>query len=112
MICDILYTKVVVLFKCEKRCIYIHPFPSPHPPALGLAFVPLGSKGLTIPAIRFTFNIYTGSGYLNAVLGIINLVMLIFVQNIKAQSFTSTPTSTMTINSNTGDKRMVKVSSG
>lgn len=80
-------------------------------PALGLAFVPLGSKGLTIPAIRFTFNIYTGSGYLNTVLGIINLVMLIFVQNIKAQSFTSTPTSTMTINSNTGDKRMVKVSS-
>eukprot|EP00731_Ephydatia_muelleri_P031426 Em0022g940a len=78
-------------------------------PALGLAFVPLGSGGLTIRAIRFTFNIYTGPGYLNAGLGIINLVLLFFVQNIKAQSFTTTTTSTMTVNSNPAEKKMVKV---
>ena len=87
--------------------------PLPHctspSPALGLAFVPLGSVGVSIPAIRFTFNIYTGPGYLNAVLGIINIVLLFFVQNIKAQSF---PAPTMVVNDSSTDKRMVKVSAG
>eukprot|EP00731_Ephydatia_muelleri_P037244 Em0427g1a len=58
------------------------------------------------------FNIYTGPGYLNAGLGIINLVLLFFVQNIKAQSFTTTTTSTMTVNSNPAEKKMVKVTAG
>ena len=47
--------------------------------ALGLAFVPLGYEGLKIDAIKFSFNMYTGPGYLSAFLGIINIVLLIFV---------------------------------
>ena len=47
--------------------------------ALGLAFVPLGSEGLKIGAIRFKFNMYTGPGYLSAFLGVIVIILLIFV---------------------------------
>ena len=67
--------------------------------ALGLAFVPLGSDGYTIPKIRFTFNIYTGPGYLSVLLGIINIVLLFFVQNIKAQP---NPVTTMVISDGEG----------
>ena len=48
-------------------------------PALGLAFVPLGSEGLKIDAIKFKFNMYTGPGYLSAFLGVIIIILLIFV---------------------------------
>ena len=47
--------------------------------ALGLAFVPLGYQGLKIDAIRFSFNMYTGPGYLSALLGVINIILLIVV---------------------------------
>lgn len=47
--------------------------------ALGLAFVPLGYEGHNIDAIKLRFNMYTGPGYLSAVLGIINIVLLIFI---------------------------------
>lgn len=47
--------------------------------ALGLAFVPLGNRGLRIDAIKFRFNIYTGPGYLSALLGIINIILLIVI---------------------------------
>ena len=47
--------------------------------ALGLAFVPLGSQGLEIDAIKFKFNMYTGPGYLSALLGLVIIILLIFV---------------------------------
>lgn len=74
-------------------------------PALGLAFVPLGSNGFSIRAIKFIFNIYTGPGYLNAVLGVINIVMLFFIQNIKAGSL---PETNMVVNAD-NEKKMVKI---
>ena len=43
----------------------------------GIAFVPLGSNGLSIPAIRFELNIYTGPGYVGVILGVINLIVII-----------------------------------
>lgn len=49
------------------------------PLALGLAFVPLKAEGWSIPAIRFHFNIYTGPGYLGGLLGVVNILLLIFV---------------------------------
>ena len=48
-------------------------------PALGLAFVPLGYEGLKVDAIKFEFNMYTGPGYLSALLGVINIILLIVV---------------------------------
>ena len=48
-------------------------------PALGLAFVPLGYEGLKIDAIKFRFNMYTGPGYLSALLGVVNIILLIFI---------------------------------
>ena len=47
--------------------------------ALGLAFVPLGAKGWRITAIKFIFNIYTGPGYLGALLGVVNIFLLLFL---------------------------------
>ena len=46
---------------------------------LALAFVPLGSTGVYWSAIRFHFNIYTGPGYLSALLAVINILLVIFV---------------------------------
>ncbi len=51
--------------------------------ALGLAFVPLGSKGFFIEPIKFHFNMYTGPGYLSALMGVINIVLLIFFKEVK-----------------------------
>ncbi len=51
--------------------------------ALGLAFVPLGSNGFVIKAIRFHFNMYTGPGYLSVLMGVINLVLLFFFKEVK-----------------------------
>ncbi len=34
-------------------------------------FVPLGTEGLSIEAIKFRLNVYTGPGYLNALLGVV-----------------------------------------
>ena len=42
-------------------------------------FVPLGSEGLTIDAIKFRLNMYSGPGYLNALLGIIAIMLLVFI---------------------------------
>jgi hypothetical protein len=47
--------------------------------ALGLVFVPLGSEGLKIDAIKFKLSMYTGPGYLSAFLGVIVIILLIFV---------------------------------
>ena len=47
--------------------------------ALGLAFQPLENHPLTIPAIKFTLSLYTGPGFLSALLGLVNLVLLIFL---------------------------------
>ena len=44
-----------------------------------MAFVPLGYEGLKIDAIRFKFNMYTGPGYLSALLGVINIILLIII---------------------------------
>lgn len=48
-------------------------------PVLALAFVPLGNTGVYWSAIRFHFNIYTGPGYLSALLAVINILLVIFV---------------------------------
>lgn len=47
--------------------------------ALGLVFVPLKAEGWSISAIKFHLNIYTGPGYLGGLLGVINIVLLIFL---------------------------------
>ena len=44
-----------------------------------MAFVPLGYEGLKIDAIKFKFNMYTGPGYLSALLGVINIILLILI---------------------------------
>ena len=44
---------------------------------LALAFVPLRSQGVKIPAIRFHFNMYTGPGYLSVLMGIVNIVLMV-----------------------------------
>ena len=46
---------------------------------LGLMFVPLGTEGWSIEAIKFRLNVYTGPGYLNALLGIVAIILLVFV---------------------------------
>ena len=52
-------------------------------PVFGLAFSPLQYPGLSIPAIKFSFNIYTGPGYLGAFLGIINIGLLFLFKEIR-----------------------------
>ena len=47
--------------------------------ALGLTFVPLKAEGWAIPAVRFHFNIYTGPGYLGGLLGVVNILLLVFL---------------------------------
>ena len=44
-----------------------------------MAFVPLGNEGLKIHAIKFELNMYTGPGYLNAFLGVVIMILLLFV---------------------------------
>ena len=44
---------------------------------LALMFVPLGSKGVSVPAIRLHFNMYTGPAYLSGLLDIVNIVLLV-----------------------------------
>lgn len=56
----------------------ITPF-SPLPVVLALIFVPLKSSGLYFPAMRFHFNMYTGPGYLSALLAIINIILVVVV---------------------------------
>lgn len=48
-----------------------------HSIVLALMFVPLGSQGIYIPAIRFHFNMYTGPSYASALLDIINIILLV-----------------------------------
>lgn len=48
-------------------------------PALGLAFAPLGSRGLHYETIKLDLNMYTGPGYLGALLGVANILLLIIV---------------------------------
>ena len=38
----------------------------------------MGSEGLEIRAIKFAFNMYTGPGYLGALLGLVNIALLVF----------------------------------
>jgi hypothetical protein len=47
--------------------------------ALGLMFVPLGTEGLSIEAIKFRLNMYTGPGYLNALLGVVAIILLVSI---------------------------------
>ena len=44
---------------------------------LALVFVPLGGKGVSVPAIRLHFNMYTGPAYLSGLLDIVNIVLLV-----------------------------------
>lgn len=52
-------------------------------PVFGLAFAPLGYPGLSIPAIKFAINLYTGPGYLGVFLGIVNIILLFFFKEIR-----------------------------
>ena len=47
-------------------------------PVFGIAFSPLHYPGLSISAIKFSINIYTGPGYLGGILGIVNILLLFF----------------------------------
>ena len=44
---------------------------------VSLLFVPLGDQGLSIPAIRFHFNMYTGPVYFNILMDIINIILIV-----------------------------------
>ena len=48
-------------------------------PALGLLFQPLGEDGVEWSSIKLYFNLYTGPGFLGAILSIINILMVIFL---------------------------------
>ncbi|KAI8510511.1 Major facilitator super domain-containing protein 8 [Branchiostoma belcheri] len=48
-------------------------------PVMQTAFVPLGETGVEWKAIQLSINMYTGPGFLSAVMGIINILLLIFV---------------------------------
>jgi len=52
---------------------------SPQFPALGLLFQPLGEDGVEWNSIKLYFNLYTGPGFLGAILSIINIIMVIFL---------------------------------
>ena len=44
---------------------------------VSLVFVPLGDQGISIPAIRFHFNMYTGPVYFNIVMDIVNIILIV-----------------------------------
>ena len=44
---------------------------------VSLLFVPLGDQGVSIPAIRFHFNMYTGPVYFNILMDIINIILIV-----------------------------------
>lgn len=50
-------------------------------PAMGLAFVPLGSKGghVQMGKLGLDFNMYTGPGYIGALLGVANILLLVLI---------------------------------
>ena len=48
-------------------------------PALGLLFQPLGEDGVEWSSVKLYFNLYTGPGFLGAILSIINILMVIFL---------------------------------
>ncbi|XP_065891984.1 major facilitator superfamily domain-containing protein 8-like isoform X2 [Dysidea avara] len=48
-------------------------------PAIGLLFQPLGEDGVEWSSIKLYFNLYTGPGFLGAILSIINILMVIFL---------------------------------
>ena len=52
-------------------------------PVFGIAFSPLGFPGLSISAVKFSFNIYTGPGYLGVLLGIVNILLLFLFKEIR-----------------------------
>ena len=49
------------------------------PAGLGLAFYPFGPEGVHWNAIKLELNLYTGPGFLSALFGVFNLVLLIVV---------------------------------
>jgi len=49
------------------------------PIAIGLLFQPLGEDGVEWSSIKLYFNLYTGPGFLGAILSIINILMVIFL---------------------------------
>lgn len=51
---------------------------SPHS-GLGLAFQPFGPTGVHWDAIKLELNLYTGPGFMSALFGVINLILLIAV---------------------------------
>ena len=53
---------------------------------MGLAFIPLGSSGIYIHAIKFQLSMLTAPGYIGAVLGIVNFIVLIFFREYKLES--------------------------
>ncbi len=52
---------------------------------MGLAFVPLGVNGVRIHVIRFQLSMLTAPGYIAAVLGIINLIILVFFREYRLE---------------------------
>ena len=44
---------------------------------LALVFVPLREQGVSISAIRFNFNMYTGPVYLNALWDIVSIILIV-----------------------------------
>ena len=54
-------------------------YPIVLPIALGLLFQPLGEDGVEWSSVKLYFNLYTGPGFLGAILSIINILMVIFL---------------------------------
>jgi len=52
---------------------------------MGLAFIPLGSSGVHIHAIRFQLSMLTAPGYIGAILGLINFAVLFFFREYKLE---------------------------
>ena len=87
--------------------------------ALGLAFVPLGYDGLKIDVIKFRFNMYTGPGYLSALLGVINIILLIIIfrdykltKHKQSEKMTKTVDCSDDCNSVTSNQKMPRLLAG
>ena len=68
---------VQFLLNVHKRVIIIFYLYRSLSQVLGMAFVPLGDHGLYVSQLRLYLNMYTGPGYLGAMLIVLNLILVL-----------------------------------
>lgn len=83
-ICIYVRMYIQQLSHCNQLCVrlqlYIHIYKEVlYTLAFGLLFQPLGEEGVQWHTIKLYFNLYTGPGFLGALLGIINIVVVVIL---------------------------------